>query len=175
MTRRIVPMLLLSCLSEPIGDSDVRAGVDYEGVRLIGGQGTDVGAASACEVLRACCEGDPQCIDFVDGLTEGGCQNLLDGEASECLDQGGDGGCCEPDDPCGFSDDGICDCPGQFWDFGDCEGGEGEAEAEAEAEPDCCDPDDPCGLADDGWCDCPDADWEANDCGVPVPDAGVPD
>ena len=153
MPRRILPLLLLSCLSEHSGVSNTRVGVDPDGVRLIGEQ-------SSCDILRDCCAGDLDCLDFVSGLTEANCTDLLEGQASECVGNG----CCQPNDPCGWADDGVCDCRDEFWDFSDCGGGEGEAEAEAEAEPDCCDANDPCDWADDGWCDCPGVDWDANDC-----------
>ena len=188
MIRRAVPLLLLlSCLSEPIGDSNQRVGVDRGGVRLIGGDSLAVASsATSCDVLSDCCDGDPDCLDYVDTLSEPQCEELLQGDASECVGQNGGGSgddCCQAGDPCGWADDGSCDCPDDFWDFSDCNGGEGEAEAEAEAEaePDCCSPGDPCDLAFDGWCDCPEQDWEQSDCGlVPdaevVPDAGpVPD
>jgi hypothetical protein len=186
MTKRALPLVLvLSCLSEPIRDSENRVGVDYDGVRLIGGDSLAVASSSSsCDILRECCEGQAECIDYVDRLSEADCTDLLEGKASECLEGGngggGDDGCCEPDDPCGWEDDGVCDCPGEFWDFADCEGAEGEAEAEAEAEgEDCCSPEDPCEWANDGWCDCEEQAWDESDCfGIPpdveVADAGVP-
>lgn len=68
--------------------------------------------------------------------------------------------CCQPGDPCGYANDGLCDCRGLLeWNYADCSGGD-----------ECCATDDPCNLAYDGYCDCGHYQaWDANDCGVNVP------
>ena len=156
MKTRVLPiLLLLSCLSEPSGKSGQRVGVDYDGVRLIGGESA---ALSAWARARDCiCDGDPACIDFYDGLSEESCQQVLD--KINC--GGGPGG---GEFIGGAGNEGEAEAEGD-WE------GEGEAEAEAEAEAegeDCCDPTDPCEWANDGICDCNgEVDWDCDDCGFP--------
>jgi len=89
--------------------------------------------------------------------------------------------CCSPWDPCDWGNDGYCDCPGQDWDWSDCNGFEDVGWVDVYSPdfggPDwimvdlseddsggCCLPWDPCGWADDGWCDCPGEGWDDDDC-----------
>ena len=89
--------------------------------------------------------------------------------------------CCSPGDPCDWGNDDYCDCPGQDWDWSDCNGFEDVVWVDAYSpdygEPDwimvdlseddsggCCMPWDPCGWANDGWCDCPGEGWDDDDC-----------
>jgi hypothetical protein len=65
--------------------------------------------------------------------------------------------CCASGDPCGYGDDGACDCPDQSWDDADCSGS-------GDGFEDCCASGDPCGYGDDGECDCPDQSWDDADC-----------
>ncbi|MFO8072062.1 MAG: hypothetical protein R6V85_09330 [Polyangia bacterium] len=43
-----------------------------------------------------------------------------DGGPAYCEGYQGDDPCCIPDDPCGWADDGYCDCEGCDWDAADC-------------------------------------------------------
>ena len=87
---------------------------------------------------------------------------LISVEQPSCMDEvdcpafftSGGSDCCDPSDPCGYADDGYCDCPEQAWDESDCAGGFGQ----------CCTPLDPCGYANDGYCDCVDQVWDESDC-----------
>jgi hypothetical protein len=57
--------------------------------------------------------------------------------------------CCTATDPCGWADDGICDCSALYaWDAADCGGTMTQPTVE------CCAEDNPCAWQLDGFCDC---------------------
>jgi hypothetical protein len=71
-------------------------------------------------------------IDVACDVTGGTCDAILACESGACETAGGslpgDGGagadpCCDASDPCGYTDDSICDCPEQPWDALDCGSG----------------------------------------------------
>jgi hypothetical protein len=85
--------------------------------------------------------------------------------------------CCEPGDPCGWADNGVCDCEQtEPWDDGDCTSCVSDDPECANvntcpngcttaASQSCCVSGDPCGYAGDGWCDCGGQQpWDASDC-----------
>lgn len=135
----------------------------------------------------ACCaDGDP-CGLAANGLCD--CDGFYPWDAQECSGcesctgattcPGGctppDDACCDPTNPCGLGDDGICQCAGtQAWDSVDC------AQCSS-ADPDCvpidtcpggctpntgacCSDGDPCGWSGDGSCDCDGIAWDFLDC-----------
>lgn len=87
-----------------------------------------------------------------------------------------DAACCAPGDPCGWGNDGSCDCADYFgWDGADCSSCldtspacdlDNTCPAGCPADPGgCCGAVDSCGLANDGACDCGGlAPWDALDC-----------
>jgi len=79
-------------------------------------------------------------------LTAGACINGP-GQGCPCNDPNN---CCSTENPCGFSGNGRCDCPGMPWDLEDC--------------GDCCFSDNPCGLSNNSICECPNQLWDENDC-----------
>jgi len=140
MTKSTLALLLIpACLSAPTEDGNAR--VDVNGVRLIGTSSAGgVVARTACQILMDCCplEFRQECIDQVSRLTEQDCEFVLE-DAPQCQDDQDTIGiegeaeaeaeaepepegdeCCSPDDPCGWEDDGFCDCIDEDWDFFDC-------------------------------------------------------
>ena len=89
-----------------------------------------------------------------------------------------DEACCAPGDPCGWGNDGSCDCADYFgWDTVDC-GACLDTSAECSLSNTCpagctantgacCADGDPCGLAGNGACDCAGAfSWDMVECGA---------
>jgi hypothetical protein len=85
--------------------------------------------------------------------------------------------CCKEGDPCGWANNGSCDCTNFFgWDAQDCSSCAGDvlcttpSSCPAGCSPNngpCCAEGDPCGLAGNHACDCAgELDWDAQDCGT---------
>ena len=103
------------------------------------GPGCDDAGIQACVCAEDayCCDTkwDDICVGEVEELGCGVCEGSDD---EYCPGYEGAGGCCKPDDPCGWGADNICDCDGTCgWDVADCGGDGGCGDAQCLAPEDC--------------------------------------
>jgi hypothetical protein len=149
----------------------------------------EVETCTGCGPDDATCCGDTDTCGWANnGLCD--CNGFQPWDAADCTSCGGctdattcPGGCtaasdpcCDPANPCGLGQDGICQCAGtQAWDAADCQQC---VSADADCAPvdscpgdcpsnsgsPCCSAGDPCGWSGDGYCDCNGIDWDFMDC-----------